>query len=62
MKKVEVSYDGLVFQLANPKLPDDWSSWSYSTFVTSEGTKKIIVKATDRAENKILYPIYITVK
>ena len=62
MKKVEVSYDGLVFQLANPKLPDDWSSWSFSTIITSEGTKKIIVKATDRAENKILYPIYITVK
>jgi hypothetical protein len=61
MKNVEVSYDGLVFQLANPKLPD-WSSWSYSTFVTSEGTKKIIVKATDRADNITFYPIYITVK
>lgn len=62
MKKVEVSYDGLVFQLANPKLPDDWSSWSFPTIVTSEGTKKIIVRATDRAENEILVPVYISVK
>jgi hypothetical protein len=62
MKKVEVSYDGLVFQLAIPKLPDDWSSWSFPAIVTSEGSKKIIVRATDRAENEILAPIYITVR
>jgi hypothetical protein len=62
VKRVEVSFDGLVFQSANPRAPGDWSTWSSSHIVTSEGTKKIVAKATDNADNKRLFPIYITIK
>jgi hypothetical protein len=62
IKKVEVSVDGLVFQSANPKAPGDWSTWSSSHIVTSEGTKQIVARATDNADNKRLFPLYITVK
>jgi hypothetical protein len=62
VKRVEVSFDGLVFQLANPRAPGDWSTWSSSHIVTSEGTKKIVAKATDNADNKRLFPTYITIK
>lgn len=62
IEKVEVSFDGLVFQLANPRAPDDWSAWSSSHLVTSEGTKKIVARATDNADNKRLFPLYITIK
>jgi hypothetical protein len=62
VKRVEVSFDGLGFQSANPRAPGDWSTWSSSHIVTSEGTKKIVAKATDNADNKRLFPIYITIK
>jgi hypothetical protein len=62
IKKVEVSVDGLVFQSANPKAPGDWSTWSSSHIVTSEGTKQIVARATDNADNKRLFLLYITVK
>lgn len=62
IKIIEVSFDGLVFQSANPRAPGDWSKWSSSHFVTSDGTKKIIAKATDNADNKKLFPIYITIQ
>ena len=62
IKRVEVSFDGLVFQLANPRAPGDWSKWSSSHLVTSDGTKKIIAKATDNADNKKLFAIYITIR
>jgi hypothetical protein len=62
IKKVEVSIGGLPFKLANPRAPDDWSTWSFSDIVT-EGTKRIMVRATDNADNnKKSYPLYITIK
>jgi hypothetical protein len=60
--KVDISVDGLPFQLANPRAPDDWSTWSFSDIVTSEGTKRIVVRATDNADNKRWFPIHITIK
>ena len=62
IKSVQVSFDGLVFQSAKPRAPGDWSTWSSSHIVTSEGTKKIVAKATDNADNKKLFHIYITIK
>lgn len=62
IKQVEISVEGLVFQLANPSAPDDWSTWSFSYIVSSEGTKRILVRATDDADNKRWFPVYITIK
>jgi hypothetical protein len=63
IKKVEVSIGGLPFKLANPRAPDDWSTWSFSDIVTSEGnTKRIVAKATNNADKTISFPLYITVK
>jgi hypothetical protein len=33
IKKVEISIGGSPFQLATPRAPDDWSTWSFSDFV-----------------------------
>lgn len=61
IKKVEISIGGSPFQLATPRAPDDWSTWSFSHFVT-EGTKRITVRATDNADNKVQMPVFITVR
>lgn len=61
IKKVEISIDGLPYQLANPGPSGDWSSWSFSDIV-SEGTKKIVVRATDNADKRTWVPIFITVR
>jgi hypothetical protein len=62
IKKVEISVNGLPWQIANPRAPDDWSTWSFSDLVTSEGTKRIGVKATDNADNKRWLNAYMTIK
>jgi hypothetical protein len=63
IKKVEVSIGGLPFKLADPRAPDDWSTWSFSDIVTSEGnTKRIVAKATNNADKTKSFPLYITVK
>jgi hypothetical protein len=61
IKKVEISFGGLPFKLANPRAPNDWSTWSASDIIT-EGTKRILVRATDNADNRIWAPVYITIK
>jgi hypothetical protein len=61
VKKVEISIAGSPFQLATPKAPNDWSTWSFSDIATA-GTKRIVVRATDNADNTMRVPIYITVK
>lgn len=60
IKEVEVSIDGSPFQLTNPVAPDDWSTWSFSDIVT-EGTKRILVRATDNADNRMWVPVHITI-
>jgi hypothetical protein len=62
IKNVEISIDGRPFELANPSVPDDWSTWSFSDYIVDQGTKKIMVRATDNADNKIWAPVYITLK
>jgi hypothetical protein len=62
VKKVEVSIDRSPFKLADPRAPDDWSMWSFSDIVTSEGTKRIMVRATNYIDKKIDVPVDIKVK
>jgi hypothetical protein len=62
IKNVETSIDGRPFELANPRAPDDWSMWSFSDYIVNQGTKKIMVRATDNADNRIWAPVYITIK
>jgi hypothetical protein len=61
IKKVDVSIGGSRLQVADPRAPDDWSTWSFSDVVTA-GTNRIIVRATDNANNRISVPIQITIK
>ena len=61
IKKVEISIDGSPYQLTNPAAHGDWSTWSFSD-VVSEGTKKIVVRATDIADKRAWVPIVITVR
>jgi hypothetical protein len=62
INKIEISVDNLPFQLATPGAPNDWSTWSFSDIVTSDDTKRIMVRATDNADNKRWLPVYITIK
>jgi hypothetical protein len=61
IKKVEVSIGGSPFQLATPRAPNDWSSWSFSDIVTG-GTTRIMVRATDNADKREWVPVFITIK
>ena len=62
IKRVEISIDGSSYQLADPRTPDDWSTWSFSDFV-AKGTKRILVRATDDADNRSWTPpVYVTVR
>lgn len=61
IKKVEISIGGSPFRLTNPGAPDDWSTWSFSDIVTV-GTKRILVRATDNADNEMSVPLHITIK
>jgi hypothetical protein len=60
INKVEVSIAGSPFRLATPRAPDDWSTWSYSGIVPA-GTRVILVKATDNADNEVSVPVHITI-
>jgi hypothetical protein len=62
IKKVEVSIDRLPYRLANPRAPNDWSIWSLSDYLMSKGTKEIMVRATDNADNRAWMPVYIVVR
>ena len=61
IKHVEISIGGLPFELANPRAPNDWSTWSFSDFVPA-GTKTIVVSATDNADNRAWVSIHVTVR
>jgi Big-like domain-containing protein len=62
IKKVELSVNGSPFRLTDPSATNDWSSWSLSYIFTSNGTKRIVAKATDNADNEKRYPFYITIR
>jgi Bacterial Ig domain len=61
IKKVEISIGGSPYQLADPRTLNDWSTWSFSDVVTA-GTQRIVVRATDNAENRVWVPIQVTIK
>jgi hypothetical protein len=61
IKQVEISINDSPFELANPRAPHDWSTWSFSDIVT-KGTKTIVVRATDNADIKAWMPINIRVE
>jgi hypothetical protein len=49
--QVEVKIGNNAFKLATPSAPGDWSNWSASDIVTSEGSQTIIARAHDKAGN-----------
>jgi hypothetical protein len=58
---VEVFVEDFPYKPAKPRAPDDWSEWSYSDVVTSEGDKLIVARATDSAGNMQWYDVVVTV-
>ncbi|HZB80178.1 MAG TPA: hypothetical protein VE264_02760 [Nitrososphaera sp.] len=60
IKMVEVFMEDFPYKPANPKSENDWSIWSFSDFVTSEGEKLIVARATDNAGNMQWFPINVT--
>jgi hypothetical protein len=60
IKTVEVFMEDFPYKLANPKSEGDWSTWSFSDFVTSAGEKLIVARATDNAGNMQWFPINVT--
>jgi hypothetical protein len=61
IKMVEVLVEDFPYKPANPQSESDWSTWSFSDFVTSGGKKLIVSKATDNAGNTQWFPINVTV-
>ena len=62
IKKVEAYMDHSSFKPADLTPRGDSYKWSISFDVASEGTKKIMVRATDNANHTTYDPIYLTVK
>lgn len=60
IKMVEVFIEDFPYKPVNPKSENDWSTWSFSDFVTSEGEKLIVARATDNAGNMQWFPINVT--
>jgi hypothetical protein len=61
IKMVEVFIEEFPYKLANPKSEGDWSTWSFSDFVTPEGEKLIVARTTDNADNMQWFPINVTI-
>jgi hypothetical protein len=62
IKKVEVAMDRSSFKSTDLTPYGDWSKWSISFNVSSEGTKRIMVRATDNADHTTYQPVYVTIK
>jgi hypothetical protein len=60
IKMVEVFIEDFPYQPVNPTYEGDWSTWSFSDFVTSGGEKLIVARATDNAGNMQWFPINVT--
>jgi len=62
IKEVEVRIlNETSYKLATPSAPGNWSTWSFSDFIDSEGTKRIVARATDNAGYKNWIDINVTV-
>ena len=62
IKKVEASMDRSSFKSADLTRYGDGSKWSISFNGNPEGTKKIMVRATDNADHTTYQRVYITIK
>ncbi|MDQ3968614.1 MAG: Ig-like domain-containing protein [Thermoproteota archaeon] len=62
IKKVEAYMDRSSFKPADLVPYNDSYKWSISFDVTSEGTKMIMVRATDNAAHTTYQPVYFSVK
>jgi hypothetical protein len=62
IKKVEAYMDRSSFKSADLIPYNDSYKWSISFDVTSEGTKKIMVRATDNAAHITYQPVYLSIK
>jgi hypothetical protein len=60
IKMVEVLVEDFPYKRANPQSESDWSTWSFSDFVTSGGKKLIVARATDNAGNMQWFRINVT--
>jgi hypothetical protein len=60
IKMVEVLVEDFPYKRANPQSGSDWSTWSFSDFVTSGGEKLIVARATDNAGNMKWFRINVT--
>src|SRR5215212_3919393 len=49
------------FAMAKPKSTNDWSSWSFSGFITTQGVHTITAKAVDKAGNENISQIKVKV-
>jgi hypothetical protein len=58
---VQVRADSSTFSAATPSAPGDWSSWSGSVTITTAGSHKIDVRATDNTGNPKWFTIYVTI-
>ena len=62
IQKVEVQVGTAnAFKLATPRAPSDWSTWSASDTVTTEGSHTVTARATDNANNTQITTITVTV-
>lgn len=62
VKLVQIRIDNAAFSNAIPKSTGDWSSWSSLQSITTIGSHKIEVRATDFAGNQKLNSITITIQ
>ncbi len=60
IKMVEVLVEDFPYKRASPQSGSDWSTWSFSDFVTSGGEKLIVARATDNAGNTQWFRINVT--
>jgi hypothetical protein len=60
IKMVEVFIEDFPYKPVNSTSEGNWSSWSFSDFVTSGGEKMIVARATDNAGNMQWFPINVT--
>jgi Bacterial Ig domain len=62
IKKVEAYMDRSSFKPADLILDGDSYKWSISFDVSSVGTKKIMIRATDNANHTTYRPVYLSIK
>jgi hypothetical protein len=57
---VEVFIEDFPYKPVIPKSDGDWSTWSFSDFITPGGKTLIVARATDNTGNMQWFPINVT--